>query len=190
MFKILLSSVLCLIFNGLFIRSTQNLSGPDGDDRHYQNIAFHAPPAHRSPHHHPQHPRPASALLQRDDMMAGRGDSLHRQDLYRPLSQRDVRHMEPRLVHLPEETEQTHPPHHMEHQPPPTAPKPRQPGQPQYRPPHLDNHQQYRESPPPPPPPASTHPLLQASTTTTRQPMYNKTSAWEREEKERVSALW
>ncbi|XP_047737139.1 afadin [Hyalella azteca] len=197
-------------------RSSQNLN--ESDDRHYQNVAFHAPHPHRSPHGGPppsaihmrenpgSYPRPASALLQREDL---------RPDLYRPASQRDVRLQEPRLVHLPEEgalnqgpPHQQHYPHSThsppegylassKHMPPPTAPKPKPldrtnqmvpPHQASYRPPQLEEGSGYRDSPPPPPPPTSTHPLLQgtASTdSTTRQPFFSKTSAWEREEKER-----
>lgn len=203
-------------------RSTQNLS--ENDDRHYQNISFHAAPPHRSPHggppptpqmrEHPGHqPRPASALLQRDE--PGRADPSFRTDLYRPASQRDLRPQEPRLVHLPEEgpnghqPPQTlrHPPLHQQspgggsgggftptkQAPPPTAPKPKpldrigqQPHA--FRPPMREEGNGYRDSPPPPPPPTSTHPLLQGSSSnepTTRQPFFSKTSAWEREEKER-----
>uniref|UniRef100_A0A6A7FPY9 Afadin-like n=1 Tax=Hirondellea gigas TaxID=1518452 RepID=A0A6A7FPY9_9CRUS len=205
-------------------RSTQNLT--ETDDRHYQNVSFHAPPPRRSPHaaaappphlreNPSQQPRPASALLQRDDVSRGEG---FRPDLYRPASQRDVRQHEPRLVHLPEEpvpSSAPRQPYYQQHQPqpvlgasapskpapPPTAPKPKsldrniiqhhqqQPssGLP-YRQPHPDDGNNYRDSPPPPPPPVSTHPLLQVSPSnesTTRQPFFSKTSAWEREEKER-----
>lgn len=53
----------------------------------------------------------------------------------------------------------------------------------------------YRDSPPPPPPPTSTHPLLQATRSgpnmsNTSQlptkPAFNKTSPWDREQKEQV----
>ena len=206
-------------------RSSQNLS--ESDDRHYQNISFHASAPHRSPHA-PQtreqpshHPRPASALLQRDDLSRSEG---FRADLYRPASQRDVRHQEPRLVHLPEDGAAPrqmypHPPAlvSQQHQsppgggiayfppgskqaPPPTAPKPKpsERSSHPYRPQISEEGNGYRDSPPPPPPPTHTHPLLQQTSSgamtqqqeqTTRQPFFNKTSAWEREEKERVSIL-
>lgn len=56
----------------------------------------------------------------------------------------------------------------------------------------------YRDSPPPPPPPTSTHPLLQTSRPASNvgynmnsgqgnKSVFNKTSPWDREEKERVS---
>ena len=95
--------------------------------------------------------------------------------------------------------------------PPPTAPKPkpteRHSQQPQqhhqhpmqhpFRPAVTEEGNGYRDSPPPPPPPTHTHPLLQQSSSvpapsqeqTTRQPFFSKTSAWEREEKERVRTL-
>lgn len=218
-----------------FYRSSQNLND-SVDDRHYQNVAFHASQPHRSPHgapggpqvrdngphmrdNGPSYPRPASALLQRDD-------GGFRPDLYRPASQRDIRHQEPRLVHLPEEgslapgAQRYQPPTQSpgsatghpsngtgypgnntgypgnntgypgKAMPPPTAPKPKDRTSQliAYRIPEDGNG--YRDSPPPPPPPTSTHPLLQGTTssdTVTRPPFFSKTSAWEREEKERVS---
>lgn len=56
----------------------------------------------------------------------------------------------------------------------------------------------YRDSPPPPPPPTSTHPLLQTGRPASNvgynmnsgqgnKSVFNKTSPWDREEKERVS---
>ena len=101
--------------------------------------------------------------------------------------------------------------------PPPTAPKPKPPGAPaadapekplrQFgfegntadgppRPPPPEDG--YRDSPPPPPPPTSTHPLLQGSRPASSagfvgqlstKSAFNKTSPWDREQKELVSIL-
>lgn len=102
--------------------------------------------------------------------------------------------------------------------PPPTAPKPKPPGGPASEAPEKPMRQfgyegsaadgpprppppedGYRDSPPPPPPPTSTHPLLQSSRPASSvgfagqlstKSAFNKTSPWDREQKELVSVVF